>query len=66
MLKAAEFVEAVQNRQGFYVSCIEEIAWRRGFISTEQLYALGKELEMTEYGKHLISIAKEGEKNWSW
>ena len=62
MLKAAEFVEAVQNRQGFYVSCIEEIAWRRGFISTEQLYALGKELEMTEYGKYLISIAEEGKK----
>ncbi|MBQ0108893.1 MAG: glucose-1-phosphate thymidylyltransferase RfbA, partial [Clostridiales bacterium] len=36
MLKAAEFVEAVQDRQGFYVSCIEEIAWRRGFITTEQ------------------------------
>ena len=60
MLKAAEFVEAVQDRQGFYVSCIEEIAWRRGFISREQLRALGEELKMTDYGQYLISLA-EGE-----
>ena len=59
MLKAAEFVEAVQDRQGFYVSCIEEIAWRRGFISKERLIALGKELEMTEYGQYLLTIAEE-------
>lgn len=59
MLKAAEFVEAVQSRQGFYVSCIEEIAWRRGFISTEQLLALGEELKMTEYGEYIISLARE-------
>ena len=59
MLKASEFVEAVQDRQGFYVSCIEEIAWRRGFISTEQLVHLGKELEMTDYGQYLLTIAKE-------
>ncbi len=58
MLKAAEFVEAVQSRQGFYVSCIEEIAYRRGFITAEQLYAIGEELKMTEYGKYLMSIAK--------
>lgn len=59
MLKAAEFVEAVQSRQGFYVSCIEEIAWRRGFITTEQLKALGNELKMTEYGQYLISLCEE-------
>ncbi|MBR4502342.1 MAG: glucose-1-phosphate thymidylyltransferase RfbA [Clostridia bacterium] len=59
MLKAAEFVEAVQDRQGFYVSCIEEIAWRRGFISTEQLRSLGEELKMTDYGQYLITIAEE-------
>ena len=57
MLKAAEFVEAVQDRQGFYVSCIEEIAWRRGFITTEQLAALGEELKMTDYGQYLLTIA---------
>ena len=60
MLKAAEFVEAVQERQGFYVSCIEEIAWRRGFITTEQLAALGEELKMTDYGQYLLTIAGEG------
>ena len=60
MLKAAEFVEAVQDRQGFYVSCIEEIAWRRGFITTEQLAALGEALKMTDYGQYLLAIAGEG------
>ena len=57
MLKAAEFVEAVQDRQGFYLSCIEEIAWRRGFITTEQLMEIGEELAMTDYGQYLLSIA---------
>lgn len=59
MLKASEFVKTVQDCQGFYVSCIEEIAWRRGFITTEQLIALGNELKMTDYGQYLISLAKE-------
>lgn len=59
MLKAAEYVEAVQSRQGYYVSCIEEIAWRRGFIAAEHLLELGKELQTTEYGKYIISLAKE-------
>ncbi len=59
LLKAAEFVEAVQSTQGFYMSCIEEIAWRRGFISREQLLKLGQELKATDYGKYIISIAEE-------
>ncbi len=59
MLKASEFVEAVQDRQGFYVSCIEEIAWRRGFITTEQLVKIGESLKMTDYGQYLLTIAKE-------
>ena len=59
MLKAAEFVEAVQDRQGFYVSCIEEIAWRRGFITTEQLIGIGESLKMTDYGQYLLNIARE-------
>lgn len=58
MLKAAQFVEAVQDRQGFYVSCIEEIAWRRGFISTKQLRDIGESLKMTEYGQYLLTLAK--------
>lgn len=59
MLKAAEFVETIQERQGFYVSCIEEIAWRRGFITTQQLLEIGQELRMTDYGQYLIALAKE-------
>lgn len=58
MLKAAEFVEAVQSRQGFYISSIEEIAWRRGFIDAKQLMKLGQELKMTDYGQYLISLAE--------
>ena len=57
LLKAAEYVETIQSMQGMYVSCIEEIAWRRGFITTEQLRALGEELNMTDYGKYLIALA---------
>lgn len=59
MLKAAQFVEAIQDRQGFYVSCIEEIAWRRGFITTAQLRAIGEGLKKTEYGQYLLSLARE-------
>jgi glucose-1-phosphate thymidylyltransferase len=59
MHKASGFVKTVQEMQGFYISCIEEIAWRRGFISTEQLHKLGEELSMTEYGKYLLSLTEE-------
>lgn len=56
MLQAAEYVEAVQARQGAYISCIEEIAWRRGFISLETLHRLGDELNGTEYGRYLQTL----------
>lgn len=59
MLKASEYVEAVQSRQGFYISCLEEIAWRRGFISKEQLQSIGEELAMTEYGQYILSLVHE-------
>lgn len=59
MLKAAQFVETTQEMQGFYVSCIEEIAWRRGFISTEQFKAIGESLKMTDYGQYILSLIKE-------
>jgi glucose-1-phosphate thymidylyltransferase len=61
MLKASEFVQTIQEMQGFYISCIEEIAWRRKFISTEQLRALGEELKMTDYGKYLLNLADSDE-----
>lgn len=61
MLKASQYVESVQSRQGFYISCIEEIAWRRGFITTEQLYKIGQKLKMTDYGQYILSLVKENE-----
>ena len=62
MLRASQFVETVQSLQGFYVSCIEEIAWRRGFINTEQLRQIGESLKMTAYGQYLLAIS-ENEKS---
>ncbi len=62
MHKASGFVKTVQEMQGFYIACIEEIAWRKGFISTEQLRRLGEQLSMTDYGKYILSIAEEGVK----
>jgi glucose-1-phosphate thymidylyltransferase len=59
MLKAAEYIEAVQSRQGLYISCLEEIAWRRGFINSEQLRAIGESLKMTDYGKYILSLINE-------
>lgn len=61
LLNAAQYVETIQSRQGLYMSCIEEIAWRKGFISTEQLLKLGRQLSKTEYGKYIISLAKENQ-----
>ena len=61
MLKAGMFVETVQSRQGLFIACIEEIAWRQGFITTEQLKQIGEELKQTEYGKYILSIAEEEE-----
>lgn len=59
MHKASGFVKTVQEMQGFYISCIEEIAWRRGFITTEQLHKLGEELSMTDYGKYLLTLSED-------
>ena len=60
LLKAAEYVEAVQSRQGYYVACLEEIAYRRGFIDAERLMRLGEALKKTDYGRYLMEIAAEG------
>ncbi len=56
MMKAAEYVEAVQSRQGYYIACLEEIAWRRGFIDDSQLKKLGESLKMTDYGQYILSL----------
>ncbi len=57
LLDAADFVAAFQKRQGLYVSCIEEIAYKRGFITREQLIKLAEPLLKTNYGKYLMEIA---------
>ena len=58
LLDAAEYVAAVQKRQGLYVSCIEEIAYKQGFISREQLVKLAQPLLKTSYGKYLMEISE--------
>ncbi len=57
LLDASDFVAAVQKRQGMYISCIEEIAFRRGFIRKEQLLELAEPLMKTNYGKYLVDVA---------
>jgi len=59
LLEASNFVATIQNRQGFYVSCIEEIAWRNKWIDNDQLLKLGKALDKTAYGQYLISLINE-------
>lgn len=59
MLAAANFVETVQTRQGLYVSCIEEIAYRKGFIDRTMLLKLADRLKKTEYGQYLYKVAEE-------
>ncbi len=58
LLAAADFVSAFQKRQGLYISCIEEIAYKRGFINKEQLLALAEPLLKTDYGRYLVDVAE--------
>ncbi len=57
LLDAADFVAAFQKRQGLYISCIEEIAYKRGFINKEQLLKLAEPLMKTDYGKYMVEVA---------
>ena len=58
LLEAATYVEAIQKRQGFYIACIEEIAYAKGWISKEQLNKLAEPMMKTEYGKYLVNLIK--------
>lgn len=58
LLQASNFVEAIQKRQGLYISCVEEIAFRMNYIGKEQLVALAEPLLKTDYGKYLIDVAE--------
>ncbi|MBE0067693.1 glucose-1-phosphate thymidylyltransferase RfbA [Thermoanaerobacterium thermosaccharolyticum] len=59
LLNAANFVEAIQTRQGLYVACIEEIAYRKGYIDKEQLIKLAEPLKKVEYGKYLLNLLND-------
>lgn len=59
LMEAFEYVASIQKRQGLYVSCIEEIAYVKGFIDKMQLLALAEEFYKTEYGKYLQRLAEE-------
>ena len=58
LLEAGNFIATIQNRQGFYVACIEEICWRNGWITSDQLRELGQAMNKTAYGQYLIRLAK--------
>lgn len=59
MLQASNFVEAIQNTQGTYVACLEEISYRKGWISAEEVKELAKSLMKTGYGKYLVDVVEE-------
>ena len=62
LLQASDFVSIVQERQGLYIACIEEIAWRNGWIGDEQLKILGEKLQKTDYGKYILNLLTFGDK----
>jgi glucose-1-phosphate thymidylyltransferase len=59
LLQASSFIETIQNRQGFKIACIEEIAYRKGYITKEQVRLLAEPLQKNEYGKYLLSIVEK-------
>ena len=63
LLEASNYVEAVQTRQGLYIACLEEIAYRKGYIDKDKLLKLAKPLMKTEYGQYLVKIANENQNN---
>lgn len=61
MLQASNFVDAIQNTQGIYIACLEEIAYRKGWITSEKVIELARSLMKTGYGKYLMDMVEEGE-----
>ncbi|MGZ9817466.1 glucose-1-phosphate thymidylyltransferase RfbA [Peribacillus simplex] len=58
LLEASQFIQTIQNRQNIRIACLEEIAFRKGFITPQQLLALAKPLEKNEYGQYLVSLVE--------
>ncbi|AFG36140.1 glucose-1-phosphate thymidylyltransferase RfbA [Spirochaeta africana] len=59
MLEAAQFVETVEKRQGYKIACLEEIAWRNGWLSTPEFTRAGERLQKNSYGQYILSLAEE-------
>jgi len=59
LLDAANFVEAVQTRQGLYIACIEEIAYNKGYISRDELRVMGERLRSTDYGRYILRLCEQ-------
>jgi len=55
---ASNYIRAIEDRQGFKVGCIEEVAWRKGWISTDELMTLGNNFGKNDYGKYLLQLAR--------
>ena len=59
LLEASNFIETIQKRQGLYIACLEEIAYLKGYITTEQLLKTAEDLKKTDYGEYLFNLAKD-------
>lgn len=59
-MEASNFIETIEKRQGFKVAALEEIAFRKGYITAEQLLALAQPMAKNEYGAYLIQLAENG------
>lgn len=59
LLEASNFIETIQKRQGLYIACLEEIAYLKGYITTEQLLKTAEDLKKTDYGKYLFNLKEK-------
>ncbi len=64
LMQAGQFVQAIENRQGLKIGCIEEIAWEMGFINDEQLEKLGNKYLKSGYGEYLLRVCRDNARPW--